>query len=87
MKLLSLMIIAAAALVPSATAQMQPQLDVGFHRMYELKFGEARAEFSNFSREHPDDPLGEAAIAASYLFEEFNEKGVFTSSFFLDDKK
>jgi hypothetical protein len=87
MKLLSLMIVAAAALVPSAGAQTQPQLDAGFHRMYELKFGDARAEFSNFLREHPDDPLGEAAIAASYLFEEFNDKGVFTSSFFLDDKK
>ena len=33
----------------------------------------------------PADPLGKAAEAASYLYQEFNEKGVFTSAFFLND--
>ena len=31
--------------------------------------------------------MGKAGEAASYLFEEFNAKGVFTSAFFLDDAK
>jgi hypothetical protein len=35
----------------------------------------------------PSDPLGKAAEAASYLYQEFNEKGVFTSAFFLDDDR
>jgi len=76
------------ALATSATAlQTDPQLDAGFHHMYELKFDDARAEFSAYQRAHPDDPLGEAAVAASFLFEELNSKGVLTSAFFLDDKK
>jgi hypothetical protein len=33
----------------------------------------------------PTDPLGKAAEAASYLYQEFSEKGVFTSAFFLND--
>ena len=75
-------------LAASATAaQKNPQLDAGFRLMYELKFDAARTEFSAYQHAHPDDPLGEAAMAASFLFEEFNNKGVFTSAFFLDDKK
>ncbi len=71
----------------AAAAQKDPQLDAGFRHMYELKFDDARAEFSAYQHEHPDDPLGEAAMAASFLFEELNSKGVLTSAFFLDDKK
>lgn len=68
-------------------AQVQPQLDAGFNNLYKLKFDEARAEFSAYELTHPDDPVGEAAQAASYLFEEFNAQGVLTSEFFLNDKK
>ncbi len=85
-KLLVILCLATFA-APASRAQAQSQLDVGFHKMYELKFDEARAEFSNFLHEHPDDPLGQVAFAASYLFEEFYIKGVFTSAFFLNDKK
>ncbi len=55
--------------------------------MYELKFDQARAEFTAYEKAHPEDPLGAASEAASYLFEEFNQKGVLTSAFFLNDKK
>jgi len=68
-------------------AQVQPQLDAGFNNLYKLKFDEARTEFSAYELTHPDDPVGEAAQAASYLFEEFNAQGVLTSEFFLNDKK
>ena len=85
-KILVVLFLAALA-ARASSAQAQSQLDVGFHKMYELKFDDARAEFSNYLHDHPDDPLGQVAIAASYLFEEFNIKGVFTSAFFLDDKK
>jgi hypothetical protein len=68
-------------------AQTQPQLDAGFNDLYKLKFDEARTQFSAYERTHPDDPVGEAAQAASYLFEEFNDQGVLTSEFFLNDKK
>jgi hypothetical protein len=62
-------------------------LDSGFQHLYELKFHDARLEFLAYQKAHPEDPLGKAAEAASYLFEEFNAKGVLTSAFFLDDDR
>jgi tetratricopeptide (TPR) repeat protein len=77
----------AACLGKCAPASAQSQLDLAFHRMYELKFDEARALIAAYKRTQPDDPLAAAAEAASYLFEEFDRQGVLTSSFFLDDRK
>ncbi len=62
-------------------------LETGFQRLYELKFDEARAAFLAYQKARPDDALGKAAEAASYLFEQFNQKGVLTSEFFLNDAK
>ncbi|HUO34880.1 MAG TPA: hypothetical protein VMU43_07795 [Candidatus Acidoferrum sp.] len=62
-------------------------LESGFHHLYELNFKSARAEFVSYQQLVPDDPMGKGAEAASYLFDEFNEKGVFTSEFFLNDSK
>jgi len=70
-----------------AASQTAPDLDAGFRAMYETKFTKARAEFLAYERAHPSDPLGPAAEAASYLYQEFYAQGVFTSEFFLDDKK
>jgi hypothetical protein len=63
-----------------------PELDAGFHFLYELKPSEARAQFDVWQKSHPEDPLGAASQAASYLFEECYRQGVLTSEFFLDDK-
>jgi len=62
-------------------------LDAGFHDLYVLNFQGARAQFLAYQKMQPDDPLGKAAEAASYLYDEFNDKGVFTSAFFLNDSK
>jgi len=64
-----------------------PVLDSGFQKLYELNFKGAREQFSVYEKIRPDDPLGKAAEAASYLFEEFNAKGVLTSEFFLNDDR
>ncbi len=64
-----------------------PELDAGFHLLYELKPAEARAQFAAWQKAHPGDPLGSASEAASYLFEECYRQGVLTSEFFLDDKR
>ncbi len=64
-----------------------PELDAGFHLLYELKPVEARAQFAVWQKAHPEDPLGSASEAASYLFEECYRQGVLTSEFFLDDKR
>ncbi len=63
-----------------------PELDAGFHLLYELKPEEARAKFSEWQAFHPGDALGMAAEAASYLFEECYRQGVLTSAYFLNDK-
>lgn len=78
----------------SAPAQVQiievlriPELEAGFHLLYEMKPVEARAQFEAWQKSHPEDPLGKAAEAAAYLFEECYRQGVLTSEFFLDDKR
>lgn len=64
-----------------------PSLDDAFDDMYSLKFDAARREIAAYEQLHPDDVLARDAEAASYLFEEFQQKGIFSSAFFLDDKK
>jgi hypothetical protein len=64
-----------------------PELDTGFGLLYELKPAEARQHFEAFQKSHPEDPLGSAAEAASYLFEECYRQGVLTSAYFLDDNR
>lgn len=64
-----------------------PELDAGFHLLYELKPEEAREKFEALQKSHPEDPLGSAAEAAAYLFEECYRQGVLTSEFFLNDKR
>jgi hypothetical protein len=70
---------------PSFTAV--PELSLGFDLLYEQKFAEARDGFANWESRNPQQPFGEVAIAASYLFEELSRQGVLTSDFFLNEKK
>jgi hypothetical protein len=79
-----------AATQAGVTVEADPAdavLETGFHQLYELNFTGAREQFLSYQKMKPGDPMGKAAEAASYLYEEFNAKGVFTSEFFLDDKK
>lgn len=71
---------------PTVVLQV-PELDAGFHLLYELKFVEARSRFDAWRTSHPEDPLGSASEAASYLFEECYRQDILTSEFFLDDKR
>jgi len=64
-----------------------PELKEGFRLLYVQKYPEAREKFSAWTSEHPADPFGFVATAASFLFEEFYRQSVLTSDFFLDDKK
>ncbi|MEQ1474693.1 MAG: hypothetical protein ABLQ96_12765, partial [Candidatus Acidiferrum sp.] len=64
-----------------------PELTDGFHALYAQNFAGAREKFAGWEAEHPSEPFGEVAVAASYLFEEFYRQGVLTSDFFLNEKK
>jgi hypothetical protein len=75
----------ASVIVPSARASLI--LDTGFKDLYKLDFQGAREQFRSYQKEQPTDPMGKAAEAATYLYEQFNQKGVLTSKFFLDDDR
>jgi len=64
-----------------------PELSEGFRQLYVLQFPEARSTFHSWADSHPAEPFPQAAIAASYLFEELYRQGVLTSDFFLNEKK
>jgi tetratricopeptide (TPR) repeat protein len=64
-----------------------PELMAGFNLLYQQKFTEARETFSAWQSANPEEPFGEVALAASYLFEELYRQGVLTSDFFLSEKK
>ena len=79
-----------AAAQAGVTVEADPAealLETGFRELYELNFKGAREHFLSYQKMQPGDPMGKAAEAASYLYEEFNAKGVFTSEFFLNDYK
>lgn len=59
----------------------------GFQELYSLNFQGARQQFADYQKARPEDPMGKAAEAASYLFQEFNAKGVLSSEFFMDNDK
>ena len=73
--------------LPPPHLTMDPELDASFRLLYELKFEKGRARIAVWEQVHPGEPLGPALEAAANLFEEFYEKDVFTSEFFLDDKR
>ncbi len=76
-----------AATIGPIELSPQPEIDAGFRLLYEVRFVEARALFQSWEKRHPEEALGPASEAASYLFEEFDRQGVLTSDFFMDDNR
>ena len=62
-------------------------LDLGYSQMYNLQFDHAHQSFTEWSREHPDDPMGPVSNAAAYLFSEFDRLHVLQSEFFMHDDR
>src|SRR6266446_6353886 len=73
--------------VDSPSFTTDPELSAGFDLLYRQRFAAAREGFANWASRNPDQPFGEVAVAASYLFEELSRQGVLTSDFFLNEKK
>ena len=65
----------------------QPELERGFHQMYNLDFTSAHSTFHVYQKLNPDDPLGHVADAAAYLFAEFNRLQILESDLFTDDHR
>jgi hypothetical protein len=64
-----------------------PEISRGFDLLYQQRFAQARETFADWESRNPEEPFGEVAVAASYLFEELYQQNVLTSDFFLDEKK
>lgn len=64
-----------------------PELSAGFDLLYRQRFAEAREAFTSWESRNPEQPFGQVAIAAGYLFEELSHQGVLTSDFFLNEKR
>jgi tetratricopeptide (TPR) repeat protein len=90
--LVGFLLISAARAAPQFTEASPafstvPELKQGFALMYEQHFAEAQGKFSAWAAQHPEEPFGQVALAASYLFEEFHVHNVLSSEFFLNDKR
>ncbi len=72
---------------PGPAFSSVPELEQGYHLLYEQKFHEARDLFQKWAAQNPTEPFGQVSLAASYLFEEFFLQQVLTSDYFLDDKR
>jgi hypothetical protein len=64
-----------------------PELAAAFHLLYAQQFSQARESFASWESRHPQEPFGEVAVAASYLFEELYRQNVLTSDFFLNEQR
>jgi hypothetical protein len=71
----------------SPAFKIVPELALGFHLLYAQDFPQAREKFDTWESQHPGEPFGEVAVAASYLFEELFRQGVLSSDFFLNEKR
>jgi hypothetical protein len=76
-----------AADLKSPAFHTVPELMSGFDLLYEQNFTAARETFSAWQSRNPEEPFGDVALAASFLFEELYRQGVLTSDFFLNEKK
>src|SRR3989442_5497577 len=63
------------------------ELSSGFHSLYAQNFSQAREKFDTWESQHPEEPFGQVAIPASYLFEELYRQGVLSSDFFWNAKR
>jgi hypothetical protein len=57
------------------------------NRMYNFDFPAAHRILNQWNQTHPEDPLGHAFEAASYLFSEFARLQILDGEFFEDDKR
>jgi hypothetical protein len=70
-----------------ATENASILVDDAFCAMYDLDFSTAEAKLAQFSLEHPDDPMGPAAQAASRLFSILEQHKILQTEFFVSDDR
>ncbi len=73
----------------AATARARPadptSLEAGYGLMYSFDFPAAGREFSQWTVDHPGDPLGPVSQAANLLVSELARLGILEAQFFVSD--
>lgn len=80
MNRIALFFIAGSLLAQEATVER------AFNRLYSFQFEESQRVARAYSDKHPNDALGHASLAASYLFSEMNRLQVFSKDMFKEEK-
>lgn len=70
----------------SAGEPVSPVLDSAMNRLYNFDFPAAHRILGNWETTHPQDPVGYALQAATYMFGEFARLQILDGQFFEDDK-
>jgi hypothetical protein len=63
-----------------------PGIESVFKRLYSFQFEESQNAARSFSQKNPNDAMGYASLAASYLFSEMNRLQVFNKDMFQEEK-
>jgi len=71
--------------IAASGAHAETLLENAYRQMYDLRFDEAHKALAEWTREHPEDPLGPVSDAAAYLYAEFDRLHILQSEFFLED--
>src|SRR5579864_8004174 len=87
--LLVLLLLSPCALPDSSASETVTglDLDTGYRQMYDLNFSGAHQTFTQWEKQHPEDPLGPVSNAAAYLFAEFNRLKILEFDLFTQDRK
>jgi hypothetical protein len=71
---------------PASAAIANPVFDEAFHRLYSFDFPGAQSLMDRYIAGKPDDPMGYAINAATYVYSEFDRMGILETEFFESDK-
>ena len=82
----SVLLFARGATGSDNTASANDSLQSAVNELYESHFEASRQTLTDFSANHPQDPLPYAMKAASYLFAELERGGALKGNFLSDDR-
>lgn len=85
--LAGLILAAALALPAHADTASRNEIDRVFDRLYNFDFDGAHAAVDRHIQARPEDPMGYAMCASTYLFFELDRLGILESEFFADDRR
>ncbi|MDQ2898315.1 MAG: hypothetical protein M3Y07_00770 [Acidobacteriota bacterium] len=75
------------ALLPASLTAANPELDRTFNQLYNCDYADAHSTIDRYTGQHPEDPVGFAVKAATYLYSELDQLGVLESDFFESDAR